>query len=477
MVYSVAGMAHLLLIDDDALADGVVKALVQRGHEVRWARSMADGLRQFRADRADVVLVDTDLPDGAGQDVLIQVRLEDATTMVVMTSARGTIEEAVDAMRHGASDFVRKPIDLADLELRLSRALSSRRLATELEYLKSRQAKGAAISGLVGQCPEMRKVFGTVIRLGQKTTRRAGPTVLILGETGTGKGVMARALHYNSQRRDGPFVEVNCASIPETLMEAEVFGAERGAYTGSVASHIGYVETAEGGTLFLDEIGCLSLPMQAKLLTVLESRTFRRVGSSVERHADVQTVVATNMDLRAAVARGAFREDLLHRLEVIVLKMPPLRERGDDRMRLTEHVRDEICRDYGLPSRPFADDVKALVETYHWPGNVRELRNALEQILLLEDDAVIEARHFHLRGRAKKPTNPPVIAEPRPRRLSSEHGIVDVDVPAEGLALQAVEDALIDRTLAMCDGNVSRAARMLGVTRDQLRYRLAKRGA
>jgi DNA-binding NtrC family response regulator len=304
--------------------------------------------------------------------------------------------------------------------------------------------------------------------------------VLILGETGTGKGVMARALHYNSQRRDGPFVEVNCASIPESLMEAEVFGAERGAYTGSVASHIGYVETAEAGTLFLDEIGCLSLPMQAKLLTVLESRTFRRVGSSVERHADIQTVVATNMDLRAAVARGAFREDLLHRLEVIVLKMPPFRERGDDRMRLAEHVRDEICRDYGLPSRPFGAGVKELIETYHWPGNVRELRNALEQILLLEDEHVIEARHFHLRGRAKKPTVPPVpVADEaaRPRRLSSEHGIVDVDLPEEGLALQAVEDALIDRTLAMCEGNVSRAARMLGVSRDQLRYRLAKRGA
>src|SRR4051812_8761779 len=159
------GMAHLLLIDDDASSDAVVKALIQRGHEVRWTRTMAEGLKQFRADRADVVLVDTDLPDGAGQDVLIQVRIEDPTTMVVMTSARGTIEEAVDAMKQGASDFVRKPLDLADLELRLSRALSSRRLATELEYLKSRQAKGAAISGLVGQCPEMRKVFGTVIRL------------------------------------------------------------------------------------------------------------------------------------------------------------------------------------------------------------------------------------------------------------------------------------------------------------------------
>src|SRR3569623_708499 len=391
MVYWSTGMAHLLLIDDDASADGVVKALAQRGHEVRWARSMADGLKQFRADRADVVLVDTDLPDGSGQDVLIQVRLEDPTTMVVMTSARGTIEEAVDAMKQGASDFVRKPLDLADLELRLSRALSSRRLAPELEYLKSRQAKGAAISGLVGQCPEMRKVFGTVIRLGQKTTRRAGPTVLILGETGTGKGVMARALHYNSQRRDGPFVEVNCASIPETLMEAEVFGAERGAYTGSVASHIGYVETAEGGTLFLDEIG----------------------------------------------------------------------------------------RDYVLPPRPFAPDVMQLVDTYHWPGNVRELRNALEQILLLEDDHVIEARHYHLRGRAKKPPSPPVPAADSQRmpRLGSENGIIDLEMPEEGLALQAVEDALIDRTLAMCDGNVSRAARMLGVRRDQLRYRLAKRGA
>jgi DNA-binding NtrC family response regulator len=463
-------MAHLLVIDDDGRGDAVVKALTDQGHEVRWARTMADGLKQFREDRADVVLVDTDLPDGSGHDVLRQVRIEDPTTMVIVTSASGTIEEAVDAMKQGASDFVRKPLDLADLALRVSRSLSSRRLATQLEYLKARQAKGSMISGLVGECPEMRNVFGTVIRLGQKTGRRAGPTVLIAGETGTGKGVMARALHYNSSRRDGPFVEVNCASIPENLMEAEVFGAERGAYTGAVASHIGYVETAEGGTLFLDEIGCLSLPLQAKLLTVLESRTYRRVGSSIERHADIQTVVATNMDLHAAVERGAFREDLLHRLEIIILRMPPLRDRGPDRMRLAAHLRDEICRDYGLAQRPFADDVKDLIESYHWPGNVRELRNSLEQILLLEDDGVIAARHFMLRGRKRS-------APSKPPRLGTDNGTVELDVPEEGIALQTVEDALIDRTLAMCEGNVSRAARMLGVSRDQLRYRLAKRGA
>jgi DNA-binding NtrC family response regulator len=251
-------------------------------------------------------------------------------------------------------------------------------------------------------------------------------------------------------------------------MEAEVFGAERGAYTGAVASHVGYVETAEGGTLFLDEIGCLSMPLQAKLLTVLESRTFRRVGSSVERQADIQCVVATNMDLRAAVERGAFREDLLHRLEVIVLRMPPLRDRGPDRMRLAGHLRDEICREYGLSPRPFDDDVEDLIHDYSWPGNVRELRNCLEQILLLEDEPVIRARHFMLRGRPKRTSNP---------RLGSEPGILDLEVPEEGLALQAVEDALIDRTLEKCEGNVSRAARMLGVSRDQLRYRLAKRGA
>jgi two-component system, NtrC family, response regulator AtoC len=469
MVYWLLRMAHLLLIDDDGRGDAVVKALTDQGHEVRWARSMADGLKQFRDDRADVVLVDTDLPDGSGHDVLRQVRIEDPTTMVIVTSAKGTIEEAVDAMKQGASDFVRKPLDLPDLALRVSKSLSSRRLVTQLEYLKAQQARGSMISGLVGECPEMRDVFGTVLRLGQKTGRRAGPTVLILGETGTGKGVMARALHYNSSRRDGPFVEVNCASIPENLMEAEVFGAERGAYTGAVAAHVGYVETAEGGTLFLDEIGCLSMPLQAKLLTVLESRTYRRVGSSVERRADIQTVVATNMDLHAAVDRGAFREDLLHRLEIIVLKMPPLRDRGPDRLRLASHLRDEICRDYGLPPRPFSDDVKDLIEGYHWPGNVRELRNALEQILLLEDAPTISARHFLLRGRRQTPTKLP--------RLGTDNGAVEVDVPEEGLALQAVTDALIDRTLAMCEGNVSRAARMLGVSRDQLRYRLAKRGA
>jgi DNA-binding NtrC family response regulator len=443
-------MAHLLLIDGDPRCDGIAKLLVQRGHEVRWTRTMADGLREFRQERADVVLVCADLPDGSGQDVLLQIRIEDPSAMVVMTSASATMEEAVDAMKLGASDFIRKPFDQADLDLRISHALANRRLTTQLEYLKARQARGSSISGLVGDCPEMREVFGTVIRLGQKTTRRAAPAILIVGETGTGKGVMARALHYNSQRRDGPFVEVNCASIPEHLVEAEVFGAER----------VGYVETAEGGTLFLDEVGSLTLPMQAKLLALIESRAFRRVGSSIERHAEVQTVVATNMDLRGQVARGAFREDLLHRLEIVVLRMPPLRDRGPDRMRLAGHLRDEICRDYGLKPRPFADDVAAMVDGYDWPGNVRELRNRLEQILLLSDDPHIEARHFQLQSTRRK------------RRTEG----FELEVPEEGLALQAVEDALIDRTLAMCEGNVSRAARMLGVSRDQLRYRLAKRG-
>jgi DNA-binding NtrC family response regulator len=461
-------MAHLLVIDDDARTDEVAKALARGGHDVRWARTTADGLKQFRADRADVVLVNADLPDGTGQDVLARIKVEDPTTMVILSSATGTIEEAVDAMKQGASDYVRKPFDVADLELRISRCLSSRRLATQLEYLKSQQARGSDIAGLVGECAQMRMIFDTVIRLGQRTTKRAGPTVLIAGETGTGKGVMARALHYNSQRRDGPFVEVNCASIPENLMEAEVFGAERGAFTGAYASHVGYVETAEVGTLFLDEIGCLTLPLQAKLLTLLESRTYRRVGSSVERHADVQIVVATNMDLPAAVARGSFREDLLHRLEVIVLRMPPLRERGPDVMRLAGHLRDLLCRDYGLPPRPFADDVRELIEAYHWPGNVRELRNCLEQIILLEDAPVIAARHFVLRGKPRRTSGV---------RLAMTDGAVELEVPEEGMPLQALEDALIDRTLEMCEGNVSAAARKLGVSRDQLRYRLAKRGA
>jgi DNA-binding NtrC family response regulator len=283
--------------------------------------------------------------------------------------------------------------------------------------------------------------------------------VLIAGETGTGKGLLAKCIHYNGGRRAGPFVEVNCAAIPPTLMESELFGHERGAFTNAHTARVGLVETADQGTLFLDEIATLSLPLQAKLLTAIEEKQVRRLGARSSTVVDAQVVAATHVDLKLAVRHGMFREDLYHRLNVVSLKMPALRDRGADRLRLAEQFLAQACREYGLPLRPLTTAAKRHIETYHWPGNVRELRNQMERILMLHSDDYVDVSHFD----APRSTLPPT--EDSGFRLS---------LPDDGVSLDEIEREAIRTALDRSGGNVSKAARFLRVTRPTLLYRMRK---
>jgi transcriptional regulator with PAS, ATPase and Fis domain len=306
----------------------------------------------------------------------------------------------------------------------------------------------------------MREVFNLVLTLCRRTGRPRLPPVLISGETGTGKGQLARAIHYNGARSHQSLLEVNCASLPPSLIEGELFGCERGAYTGADAARTGLLEVANGGTIFLDEIDTLNQDLQAKLLRFLDDRCIRRLGSTVERTLDVHIIAATHRDLDAAVRLGEFREDLYYRLGVIHLKVPPLRERDKDVVDLARSFLEELCAEYCIPVKRLLPETEAAMLHYDWPGNVRELRNRLERVVLIVDSEDIEPRHLEL----------PSL----PARVVVKEGAIQVDLPREGVSLEAVEKAFIDAALDRCAGNVAQAARLLGLSRSALRYRLGR---
>jgi two-component system, NtrC family, response regulator AtoC len=318
---------------------------------------------------------------------------------------------------------------------------------------------------MIGHSEAVQKVLRIIRQVCQRTSGGGTPTILLNGETGTGKGFMAKCVHYNSGRRSRAFVEVNCAAFPPTLIEAELFGYERGAFTDAKAARPGLFETATGGTLFLDEIGTMPLDLQAKLLKALEEKNVRRIGGRQALHVDVQIVAASHEDLEAKSRDGTFRTDLYHRLNVVQVTLPPLRERGDDVVLLAEAFIDSISREYAIPRRSLSDDAKRWMHTYAWPGNVRELRNQIERILLLENDPVITAEHFHsanLNGHTVSVAN-----------AGSD---IKVDLPSAGVPLEALEREVLRAALTRCDGNVSRAARFLSISRQTLIYRMKKHG-
>lgn len=335
------------------------------------------------------------------------------------------------------------------------------RLRSELQYLRRRDAQGAEIGRMVGGCDAMRSIFHKVLTLCRRTVRSRMPAVLITGETGSGKGQIARAIHYNGTRRDQALVEVSCASLLDTLIEVELFGCEQGAYTGASKARPGLFEVAHGGTMFLDEIGTLGLELQAKLLRFLDEHTVRRLGSTSERALDVQFIAATHRDLAAAVKQGGFREDLFFRLHAIHLHLPPLRERGGDSVELARGFLEEICREYGRePMRLVADTEQAILD-YPWPGNIRELRNRLERVVLLSDRLEITPEDLELpRGRSA--------------RVSSGPGSIEISLPPGGVNLEQLERKLIDEAMQQTGGNVSKAAGLLGLSRSALRYRLGR---
>lgn len=448
-------MSSIVVIDDEAvLGRQISRSLVGAGHEVTLAETGAEGMQSIREHHPDLVLLDLRLPDTTGLDLLGQLSDEEPDLPVVLMTAYGSVGDAVEAMRRGAADYLQKPLDLAELRLLVDRVLSRQRESRELAYLRER---GGSVDPFFGEHPAFAMLFDQVRRLrAADLPAMRRPGVLITGETGTGKGILAREIH--EMLGGGPFIEVNCTAMPENLMEAELFGHERGAFTDAKSARTGLFQAAEGGTLFLDEVGHASPGLQAKLLKVIEDKRIRRVGSSRDREVDVHVVAATNRDLSVAVEHGEFREDLLHRLRVLAIEVPPLRERRADIAPLAERFCREIGAMYSRAAKVSPEGVH-LLENYPWPGNARELRNVLERAVLLAPDDDIGADTLM------------AILSPSDALAGTDGALV---LPEAGLDLGELERDLIRQALDRTNGNRTQAASLLGLSRDTLRYRLEK---
>ena len=373
-------MSNLLIVEDEAIIRQALRRLLERhGHQVEEAGSIGEA-KESRLEDKDLVIADLRLPDGAGTEL---IELGEGTPVLIMTSY-ASVRSAVQSMKMGAVDYISKPFDHEEMVLLVERILRQSRLQRQNAALKSAVSDCYPVTEMVGDCPAMQAVFERIRRVAPTDT-----TVLILGESGTGKELVARALHESSPYRDGPFVPVNCASIPETLIESELFGHDRGAFQNALESRHGLVEAASGGTLFLDEVGELPLNAQARLLRVLQNGEVRRLGSDHLRQVELRVVAATHRQLDALVEEGLFREDLYFRLRVMEIRLPPLRERGDDIDKLAVYLLEKACRRLNHPPLRMSPEAMAAIRGYAWPGNVRELENAMERAAILCDDGVI----------------------------------------------------------------------------------------
>jgi DNA-binding NtrC family response regulator len=462
-----AGVPILLVEDKDSLRAMLRHALESQGHAVVEARDQREAVRALQSMRPGVVVSDLRLPEGDGLGVLRAAKDQDPALPVIMMTAFGSIQDAVSAMKDGALDFLAKPVDPDHLLLLVARALAQQRLATENLILREELAARRGAPQIVGDDPKLKQISAALHR-----AAATDATVLIEGESGTGKELFARALHALSGRAEGPFVAINCAAIPETLLESELFGHEKGAFTGAGARKPGKFELAHRGTLFLDEIGELPLTLQAKILRALETKSFDRLGGTGTVQVDVRVVAATNRQLKAAVASRQFREDLYFRLSVFPITVPALRERPGDIPILARHFVERFCRD--LNKKPFviaASADEALV-TYPWPGNVRELQNCIERAVILTEGDTIHARHLQL---AAAPNG---AAEPD---AAAAHPLAAVDLggtlaDASRRAQAACERWKIEQALAEAGGDKGRAAEVLQVSYKALVTKLREYG-
>lgn len=370
-------MSHILIVEDEIVIRQAVQRLLERnGYDVSGAESVEEAQSEHDLMSFDLIMADLRLPGVAGTEV---IKRADGVPVLIMTSY-ASVRSAVAAMKLGAVDYIAKPFDHDELLMLIERTLSRRRLTRQNEALKLDVQREYPVSGIVGYCPTMREVFSRIQKVAPTDT-----TVLIVGESGTGKELVARALHEQSERREGPMITVNCAAIPETLIETELFGHEKGSFTGAVNTRHGLVEAADGGTLFLDEVGELSLAAQARLLRVLQDGEIRRVGASKPWRVDVRLIAATHRDLKQLVDNDEFRDDLYFRLRVMEIRLPPLRERAGDVVELANYLLDRVCKRLHRPNIAFAPEALAVIKEYSWPGNVRELENAIERAVILCD--------------------------------------------------------------------------------------------
>lgn len=458
------------LVGEGDRAARVIETLRGRGYRPHSSSTAREALNAQQRAAADVVLVALPLPEGGSRALIEQLRTIDRSGTIVVLASDDEIRGAPDALAAGADEYVEDPVaNPAELLGVVGVSLGVRKSDAMLRHLRAKDHQGAEHDAVIGRCDAMREVMTVVQQVCRRSVAGASLPILITGETGTGKSLLAKYIHYNGARRNEPLVDLNCAAIPATLIEAELFGHERGAFTDAKSRRAGLFETANRGSLFLDEIGALPLALQPKLLTAIEEQSIRRIGARTSTSVDVQVIAATLSELGGMVRRGEFRQDLYHRLRVIRIRMPALRERGSDVLRLAEKFIDAVCRRYRLPRRELGESARDLLLSYPWPGNVRELKNEIERVLLLEDGDTIEDFHFHLRPSVLPPT-------PAPAPAVSSGPAPLVSIPPEGVPLEEIERRALEDALRQCEGNVSRAARFLSITRQTMIYRMQKHG-
>lgn len=451
----------ILIVDDDRFVRMALSEAVRSwGYSVSEAETIKTAAEAFSAEDPQIVLLDIDLPDGSGLDLLRQIKEERPDTVVIMITGNVAVENTVSALRGGAHDFIGKPVRAEELRVTLRNASETRELRREVKAARTERSRGLSFSEIIGESAAMLNA----IDLARRVARSDVASVLLNGETGTGKDLFARAIHFESQRSKAPYLAINCAALPANLIESELFGHEKGAFTDAKARKEGLFEQAHGGTIFLDEIGEMEPGLQAKLLRVLEEGSFRRVGGLKDIRLDARIIAASNRNLKQESEKGTFRLDLYFRLSVIQVDIPPLRERGDDVLLLARHYIDLVnLKRSGKPLSGISPEVEAIFRKYSWSGNVRELRNVIERASILEDGDLVTTAHL--------PRD--MIPGGSERMLDNGSRFV---LPAEGVPLEAVEFELAKQAFDRTGGNLTRAAKLLDISRDQLRYKLRKAG-
>jgi DNA-binding NtrC family response regulator len=450
-------LVSVLVVEDKSAMQQMLSAtLAGEGYEVDVAPNGKDAIQKAKNKRYDLVLTDLKLPGADGLEVLSEVKEIDPEISVIVMTAYGTVETAVEAMKVGAFDFITKPFDTDRLSLLIKRALENRRLVAENTLLREELAQTYGLTEIIGKSEKIKEATDLVKKVAPSDT-----TALLLGESGTGKELFARAIHYLSPRKEGPFVAINCAAIPRELLENELFGSEKGAFTSSHARKMGKFEIAEGGTIFLDEIADMDISLQAKLLRVLQEKKFERLGGTKTIDVNVRVIAASNMDLKNAIKKRTFREDLYYRLSVFPIQIPPLRERREDIPALAEHFINRFCKELNKKIKRLSRESLTLMERYHWPGNVRELENTIERAIILCEGKTITPEQIAIRV--------PSSAE---IRLREGAGLKEV----AALAQAEAEKSLIKRVLTQTNGNKKKSAEILKIDYTTLFEKLKKYG-
>jgi two-component system response regulator AtoC len=451
----------ILIVDDEAaIRYALAEALRSWGYEPLQAQSVAEAKQLIVQDEPNIALLDIDLPDGSGLDVLTYIKQQQPEAVAIVITGNVNVPNVLTALRGGAHDFIGKPIRLEELRITLRNALEIRELRREVKQNRRERSREFSFEQILGESDAMKRAM----ELASKVASSDVPAILLQGETGTGKDLFARAIHYASERANAPYLAINCAALPATLIESELFGYEKGAFTDAKQRKEGLFEQAQGGTIFLDEIGEMELSLQAKLLRVLEEGAFRRVGGLKDLPLDVRIVAASNQNLKRRGEEGSFRLDLYFRLSVIQVDIPPLRDRGDDVLLLAKnYIENANLKRRGKELKGLSRDVTRIFRSYRWPGNVRELRNVIERASILEDAELVSSAHL-------------------PADMLAGEGGIDggalsgIKLPTEGVSLDAVEVELARQAMARTGGNLTQAAKLLDISRDQLRYKLKKDG-